>query len=94
VKVILLIPFEEDHHGARNSYFIEEDQISHTDTLALWSEPLRRLRWSRAAECTALAAARLKASGMAITGTVAEPRQLSSFGAIAALTSTWRQKTK
>ena len=48
VKVILLIPFEEDHHGVRSPYSIEEDQISHTDTLAPWSDPLRRLRRSRA----------------------------------------------
>jgi hypothetical protein len=41
MKVILLIPFEEDHHGARSPYSIEEDQISHTDTLAAWSDPLR-----------------------------------------------------
>jgi hypothetical protein len=44
VKVILLIPFEEDHHGARSPYSIEEDQTSHTDTLAPWSDPLRRVR--------------------------------------------------
>jgi hypothetical protein len=34
-------------------------------------------RGVRRIECTALAAARLKARGMAITGTVPEPRQLS-----------------
>jgi hypothetical protein len=33
------------------------------------------------AECTVLAVARLKASGMAITATVPEPRPPSSFGA-------------
>jgi hypothetical protein len=35
----------------------------------------------RSAECTALAAARLKASGMAITGTVPEQKRQSSFSA-------------
>ena len=61
VKVILLIPFEEDHHGVRNPYSIEEDQISHTDTLAPWSDPHRRLRRSRAQMETGTGTAQIRA---------------------------------